>query len=170
GRRVADQCRLWLLASYRADVDDGPALRPEVLDRLLGREKRAEDVRVEVPAVLGLRDLLQRLEVEHPGVVHEHVESPERLPRLREEPPDVARLRDVTLDGDRRAAGLRDLGDDALGARLARHIVHDHRGARGGQFLRDPGADALRRAGHDRHLALQLASDTYRYCVSRLRL
>src|SRR5438132_10829498 len=159
-RRVDDQRRRRLRARDRADVDDGPARRPEVLDRLLGREKRAEDVRVEVPAVLGLRDLFQRLEVVHPGVVHEHVEPPERLARLREEPPDVAHLRDVTLDGDRRAAGLLDLGDDALGARLARRVIHDHRSAPGGQLLRDPGADAFRRPGDPRYLARQLCHES----------
>src|SRR5207302_8634528 len=46
---------------------------------------------------------------------------------------------------------------------------HDHRGARGGQLLRDPGADALRRAGHDRHLALQLAHDAPPFCIYSLR-
>jgi hypothetical protein len=53
---------------------------------------------------LGLGDRFERIELEHARVVDEHVEAAERLLRLLEQPPDVGRLRDVPLDGERLAA------------------------------------------------------------------
>ena len=81
----------------------------------------------------------------------------ERLLRLGEQPLDVGRLGDVALHGDGLAALAGDLGDDAVRAFLAGGVVHDDRRALGAQRPGDAGADALRCAGDDGDLTLQLA-------------
>ena len=81
-----------------------PAFGPEVLHRLLRREKQPQDVRVELPVKLGLRDRLKRVELIDPGVIHEHVQGAEGLLRFREQPLHISRPRYVALDHDRRAA------------------------------------------------------------------
>ena len=47
------------------------------------------------------------------------------------------------------AAGGGDVGDDAVGAALARGVVDDDRGAGGGELAGDLGADALGGSGDD---------------------
>src|SRR5688572_10086669 len=66
-------------------------------------------------------------------------------------------LRDVRLHGDGLPAVACDLGDHAVRALLAGGIVDGDRCALRRQMLGDGGADALGGAGHDRHLARELA-------------
>src|SRR4029077_767031 len=110
-----------------------------------------------VEFVLG--DVFERLEPIDAGVVHQHVEPAEGLLGLVEQMPDVGGFRHVAFDGNRLAALGLDVGDDALGALAARRIIHRHRSAGRAQAPGYAGADAFRRAGHDGHLALEIAHD-----------
>ena len=59
---------------------------PEVLHGLARREQRAQHVDVELAVELGLGDLLERLETEDAGVVHQHVQPAEGPDGLRKQP------------------------------------------------------------------------------------
>src|SRR5262249_17027428 len=65
----------------------------------------------------------------------------------------------VAFHGDGVPALRLDLGDDLFGAFLARSVVHHHRGARRTEAPGDARTDALRCAGDDGDLALEIAHD-----------
>ena len=72
-------------------------------------------------------DVLQRSELEYAGVVHQDIEPPERLERLREETYDVFLLRHIGLHSDGLTALLDDLRHHTLRAFPARCVVDDNR-------------------------------------------
>jgi cytochrome P450 len=117
---------------------------PEVGSDRVDFEHATQDV------LAGVRD---RAEVQHRGVVHQHVDAP----APRERVPDHARP--VLAGGDvmgLEARGVADLAGDRA-ALVAQDVAeHDLRALRH-QAPRDRSARAARRSGHDRHSALERA-------------
>ena len=85
------------------------------------------------------------------GVVDEDVDLPEGVDRLLDDLVAGARLGEVAGDGDRLAL---DLARGLLGD-VAVDVVDRHLRALGGEQLRGRAADAARRAGDDRGLAVE---------------
>src|SRR4029453_18782872 len=106
---------------------------------------------------LALAHRLDRVELVHPRVVHQHVDRPEGSPRLLKTPPHVGRLGHLALARACPAAVAGDLGHHEVGALPAGGVVDDHRGPGRAQPLRDGRADTLRGPRHDRHLPLEIA-------------
>jgi len=104
----------------RGDVDDVPAalLAHQRQCRVRAVED-AEDVRVEHPAPLVRRRVLDRAQQHHASVVDEHVEAAELFVGAAHERIGLGLVADVGLDGERGSAGRADaLGErvDAVGA------------------------------------------------------
>ncbi len=128
------------------------------LDRLFCGKDCPKHVDVELTMELILGDVFQRQGIcVDAGIVHQHVERAEGLFGFVKQPPHVGGFGDVALDGNGLTAVGVDVSDDAVRALLAGRIVHHHCGARRTQALGDSRADALRRTGHDRYLAFQIA-------------
>ena len=95
------------------------------------------------------------------GVVDHAVDAAEVVDRRLDDALGALRIGDAVAVGDRRAAGLADLGDHLVGdlgvgalalGRAAQIVDHDLAAFAGGQ-QRDLLADAAPRAGHDNDLA-----------------
>ena len=90
-----------------------------------------------------------------PGVVAEHVHRAERLEGARGERVHALRVRDVGLDGEHFRARVAQLGCGRLEG-IALDIGEDDAHALLGEALRQSAPDPARRAGDDRHAALEL--------------
>jgi hypothetical protein len=104
---------------------------------------------------LGRRHALDQEVREHAGVVHEHVEAAESRDRGFDQTLDVLLHRNVCLDrGDGPPEGRKPLarGGEPVPAAVCEH----HRRACLCKPARAGEAEALRRAGDERHLAVQL--------------
>ena len=76
----------------------------------------APDIDVEVAVEVGFGGLLDRREVEHAGIVHQHVQLAEGLFGLTEQPFDIGRVGHIALDRDGLAALGLDVGHSFFGA------------------------------------------------------
>ena len=83
-----------------ADVDDPPAAAAHHARGGLGAEERAPQVQVEVAVEGRLRRGREGRALEARRVVDEHVQTAERPPRLRDEPPRRGGVGEVGAEGD----------------------------------------------------------------------
>ncbi len=128
-----------------------------MLYRFLCGEDRTKHVDIELTMELILGDLFQRYELVDAGIVHQHVKSTEGLFGFVKHSPHVRGFGDIALYRNGFTTFRFDVGDNAVCVLLAGGIVDHHCGACRAQALGDRRADALRCAGHDRCLALQIA-------------
>src|SRR2546425_6345626 len=89
------------------------------------------------------------------GVVHEHVDGPERFQGLVEQAVDLPLVADVGRDTDGLAAALLDLSDDRPEAALIALSVHHDARALGGHAQRGRLSDAAARTRDDGDLAVK---------------
>jgi hypothetical protein len=90
-----------------------------------------------------LGDVFEGAECVDAGVVDEDVETTVVLDCRVDNILRLARLRDITLDGDGLAAGLLDDIDGGIGARFARGVVDDDGGAFRREGFGNGGSDSL---------------------------
>ena len=159
GRRVNGAAGNRSLAGHGADVDDAAAVAVEDLDRFLGGEQYTLDVDIELALEVLFGDLLDRRELINGGVVDENVEVAEGLFGFGEDVFHVLDFADIAVDGDGLAAGLHDLGDDAIRALLVGGVIDDDRGALDAESLGDAGTDALGSARDHCDFIAELAHD-----------
>ncbi len=89
-----------------------------MLQSLLSRQQRPEDVDAEMAVKLRFGDVLEGLEFEDAGVVDEHVRRAQGLLRLLEQPLYLGCLGHVGADCDRPAALVRDVRHRPVGTRF----------------------------------------------------
>src|SRR5262249_20316763 len=109
--------------------------------------------------------LRQRAVARDAGVVHEHVDRPERLLDLLHHARDRGGIAHVALEDLGAAVGGADLRAHGLGLLGAAEGGYGHRRAGAGELERDSASDPARAAGHQGHLAGEETHDSQRWKV-----
>jgi len=102
-----------------------------VLDRCLGGEEEAQHVDVKLPMKMVFGDGFERSEFVNARVVDEDIEASISRDRRIDDALRPGRFGHVARHGNGLAACGDDLGDDGVGAGLARCIIDDDGRARG---------------------------------------
>ena len=141
----------------RCDVDDRAAfsLVTHASCRCAGAEECAADVHVEDALELDRRQVLEQKVREDSGVVHEHVEPAEAGHCRSHQLLDVRLHGDVSLDADHRTPCVGE-SRTRRGEPVLTPVGEHHRRPRLGEPAGAGEAEALRAAGDERDLALQV--------------
>ncbi|KAF4530878.1 hypothetical protein B566_EDAN018918 [Ephemera danica] len=146
-------------ADHAAGVqDDAAALQHQGVDHGLGAVEHAAQVDVDHRIELRQRHLLQPRVAGDAGVVHQHVDAAEALLDCGHHGIDrgaVGDVDDIALGLHTQAAALRHHGINGGGI----HVAHRHVRTFGGELDGGGRANALRRAGDDGDLLLELDVD-----------
>ena len=137
-------------------IEPAIVLPPHDAHALLNKEERSAHVHIEDLVVSLLGGVENIAAIGERGGVDQRVDTAEALVRLGDHVAAVGDLRKVRLDEHSRTTGRRNFTRDPLAALRVPPASHNPRRATFGEQPRDGLAQALRAAGDDRDLAVQI--------------